>query len=183
MSAPNLPALLDFEGQFEAAAQAILTANGITAYISQQESKELLISTGIGFDTGPALDEKVLLDPAGGYPALPSNWTAGQPPPQEYFRYTGSLEYRIEVPRDQEGASLPGVANLMGELRGKIRAAMMLCCAPFNATNLPYLRVSDIRPNGTTTGWERERNIDYLSLRFTITFAIVPGAWPAWIEA
>lgn len=183
MPAPNLPALLDFEGQFEVAAQQIMTANGITAYISQQNVKEELVSTGIGLDVSPAIDEQTPLSPADGGPALPSNWPSGQPAPQEYFRYAGNLEFRIEVPRDGETAGIPGLANFMGECRGKIRAAMMRCVMPFTAGNLPWLRVSNIRPNGTSTGWERERNVDFCSVRFEVTWSIQPSAWPAWIES
>lgn len=176
MSAPNLTALFDFEGQFEAAAQAVMTANGITSFVSQQADKLPPISTGIGFDLGPAIDELTQI------PA-PTNWPTGQAAPQEYFRYTGTLEIRVEVPRDQESSSVPGVENFIGELRGKVRAAMMLTVMPFSPTNLPWLRVSDIRPNGTSTGWDQPRNVDFCSLRFAITFAIQPGAWPAWIES
>lgn len=176
MAAPNLETLFDFEGQFEQAAQAVLDANGVTAFISQQAEKLPQINTGIGLDINPALDELEQI------PA-PNNWPVGQPPPQEYFRYTGNLEFRVEVPRDDNASAVSGVDTMMSELRGKVRAAMMRCCMPFNDSNLPYYRVSDIRPNGTTTGWEQVRNVDFCSLRFVITFAIQPSAWPAWVES
>lgn len=176
MAAPNLTALFDFEGQFEDAAQAILVATGIAAYISQQAAKMPLLNTGIGFDVNPAIDELTQI------PA-PNNWPVGQAAPQEYFRYTGNMEFRVEVPRDNDNASVTGVDTLMQQIRGQIRAAMMRCCMPFTATNLPYYRVSDIRPNGTTTGYEAQRNIDFCSVRFVITWAIQPTAWPAWVES
>lgn len=176
MPATNLTELLDFEAQFESAAQAILVSAGIDAYISEQAEKLPLLNTGIGFDAGPALDQLTFLP-------KPTNWPADREPPQEYFRYTGNLEFRVEVPRDAHAANVVGVVTMLGQVRGKIRSAMLLCVAPFNATNLPYYRVSDIRPNGSTTGWEGVRNIDFCSLRFALTWQINPTAWPVWIES
>lgn len=176
MSAPNLPALFDFEGQFETAGQGIMAGLGITAYISQQNVKEELVSTGIGFDLGPATGDMTQIP-------KPTLWPADQAAPQEYFRYTGNLEFRVQVPRDGETPTIADLDNLMGQFRGQIRSAMMLCVMPFTDANLPWLRVSDIRPNGTSTGWDRDLNTDYCALRFTITFAIQPTAWPAWIES
>ncbi len=176
MSAPNLSALFDFEGQFETGAQAVLDTAGITAYLSQGASKLPLLETGISFDLMGALDELTQIP-------SPSNWPAGQAAPQEYFRYTGSLELRVEVPRDQETPSVMGVDTLMSQIRGQVRAAFMRCVMPFTDANLPYYRVSDIKPNGTTTGYESVRNIDFCALRFVITFAIQPTAWPAWVES
>ena len=174
MPAQNLTQLLDFEGQFETAAQAVRAANGITAYISEQTAQLPLLSTGISFDIAPALDQLTFLP-------KPSNWPANTPPPQDFFRYTATLEFRIEVPRDRNTATVPGVATLFAEFRGKIRSAFMRTMAPFNSTNLPYYEISDIRPAGALTGTEGVRNIDFCSLRFAITFAIKPTAWPAWI--
>lgn len=179
MAAPDLQTLFDFEGQFEDAAQAILVASGIAGYISQQAAKIPIINTGLGFDVNPAIDELTQIP-------SPNNWPAGQAAPQEYFRYTGNLEFRVEVPRDQETitpASAGSVDTLMRSVRGKLRATMMRCVMPFTDANLPYYRVSDIRPNGTTTGYEAVRNIDFCSVRFVVTFAIQPGAWPAWVES
>lgn len=177
MAAPNLTALFDFEGQFESATQGILTASGITNDISQQGIKEELINTGIALDVNPAIDELTQI------PA-PLNWPVGQPPPQEYFRYTGNLELRVEVARDLNAEDPgAGVDTMMSTIRGKLRALMMRCCMPYTDVNLPYYRVSDIKPNGTTTGFDSARNIDVCSLRFIITWAIKPTAWPAWVES
>lgn len=174
--APDLPTLLDFEGQFEAAAQAVLATAGIVAYISQQSVKLPLINTVLAADLGPAFDELTEL-------ALPSTWPANSAPPQEYFRFTLNLEMRVEVPRDQEvpdPLNPPDVDTLLRTLRGQIRAAFLRILFPFNDTNLPYYRVSDIRPNGAITGFAPQRNIDFCSVRYLITFTIQPGAWPAW---
>lgn len=178
MPATNLRELFDFEGQFERAMQAVLAANGVTAYMESQTVKLPLLNTGIGFDVSPALD--VLTD----IPA-PTNWPANTPPPQEYFRYTGALEFRVEVPRDAAGNTLPGVSSMMSQIRSTIRAAMMRCCSPFTAANLPWYEIGDIKPNGTTSGRATNgvRNIDFCSVRFVVTFEIRPTAWPAWIES
>ncbi len=178
MAATDLTQLFDFEGAFEDAAQVILATNGITAFISQQADKIPLIAAEIGCDIGPAIDELNQI------PA-PTNWPANQAPPQEYFRYVAALEFVVEVPRDQEGQVIDpsSVATLLREVRGRIRAAMMRVVYPFNGTNLPLYKVTDIRPNGTTTGFEAKRNIDFCSLRFLATFEIRPDAWPAWVES
>ena len=175
MAAPDLPTLLDFEGNFETAAQAVLATAGITGYVSQQAVKLPLISTGIFADLGPALDELTEL-------AVPSTWPAGTPPPQEYYRFTINLELRVEVPRDGNTPTpAPDVTTLLRTIRGQIRGAFLRVLFPFNDVNLPYYRVSDIKPSGTVTGFEAVRNIDFCSLRFTVTFAIQPGAWPQWL--
>jgi hypothetical protein len=176
MPATNLPELLDFEGQFEAAAQGVLAAIGLTSFISQQGAAMPLISTGIAFDITPAEEVFTSLP-------RPSNWPAGLCAPQEYFRYGATLEFRIEVPRDGNTPTIPEVATLLAQFRGMIRASFMRTVAPFNSTNLPFYEVGNIRPNGAITGWEGVRNIDFCALRFSLTFAIRPDAWPAWIES
>lgn len=176
MPATNLPELLDFETHFETAAQGVLATNGIVAFVSQQGAKIPLISTGISFDVSPAFDALTLL-------AKPSNWPAGRPAPQEFFRYPAQLEFRIEVPRDQSTATIPGVPNLFAQFRGLTRAAFMRCVAPFTPANLPFYDVGEIKPAGASTGWEGVRNIDFTALRFALTFAIRQDAWPAWVES
>lgn len=176
MAAPNLTTLFDFEGQFEQAAQAILTASGIAAYISQEALKLPGLYTGVGFDVNPALDVLEQIP-------KPNNWPVGQAAPQEYFRYTGNLDFIAEVRRDNQGASVTGVDTMMSQLRGQLRAAFMRCVMPFTNTNLPYYRVTDIRPNGTTTGFNQIENVDFCSVRFVVTFQIQPEAWPAWVES
>lgn len=176
MPATNLTELFDFEGQFERAAQAALAAAGVTAYISEAQAQLPLLNVGLSFDVSPALDQLTQLTP-------PTNWPVGTPPPTEFFRYTATLEFRAEVPRDANGATVPGVDTMLAQFRGKIRSAFMRCVAPFNSTNLPFYEIGEIRPNGAVTGWEGVRNIDFCSLRFAVTFAIRPDAWPAWIES
>lgn len=176
MPAQNLAELLDFETHFETAAQGVLAANGIVAFISQQGAKIPLISTGISVDVSPAFDVLTFL-------TKPSNWPAGRAGPQEYFRYPAQIEFRIEVPRDRNAATIVGVPNLFSQFRGLTRAAFMRCVAPFTPANLPFYDVGDIKPAGASTGWEGVRNIDFSALRFAFTFAIRGDAWPAWIES
>jgi hypothetical protein len=181
MQAPSLDALYDIETGFETAAQTLMTVAGVTAMISlanadisNVNAKAPLINTGIGFDLGPAIDVKAQI------PA-PSNWPADTPPPQEYFRYVGNLEFRVQVPQDMNTTNPPvDVDTIVAGIRSRIRVAMMLCCLPFPESALPYYVVSDIRPNGTTTAWDQPRNEILLVLRFAITFAIRPDAWPEW---
>lgn len=174
--APDLPTLLDFEAQFEDAAEAILEAAVIAAFTSQENTKLPLINTGISADLGPAIDELTDL-------ALPSTWDPAKTPPQEYFRFTLALEFRIEVPRDENTPTPPPAqVTVLRTIRAKIRAVMLRIMFPFNDSNLPYYRVSDIRPNGATTGETgSSRNIDFCALRYLITFTIQPTAWPAYV--
>ncbi len=172
MAAPSLPALYDFETQFESAAQAILLNSGIDAYISESQVKLPLINTGISLELGPALDQLTQLPLA-----------TGQTPGtnyQEYFRYTAQLVLEVNVNRDtQIPPGKSGVLTFLAQIRGMIRGTFLKSQWPFQNSNLPYYRVSDIRPNGTTMGYDRNRNVDTVILRFAITFAIQPSAWPA----
>lgn len=176
MPATNLAELLNFEGNFEKAAQDLLVANGVVAAITQGRTNLPLVMTGIGVDVSPALDQLTIL-------TAPTNWPPGTPPPQEYFRFPATIEFRIEIPRDKNGSSYPAALNLLGEVRGKVRSFMLRCVAPFNATNLPYYEIGDIRPAGASFGWDSTRNVDFSWMRYALTFAIRPTAWPAWIES
>lgn len=170
MAAPNLATLFDFEGQFERAAQTILQTSGINAFIARQTEKLPLINTGVSFVVGPADDRLTFLPLAPGQTA---------PSEQEYFKYTGSLELRLEVERDtSKPPDVAGVTSFFSEARGLIRAAFMRSQWPFYDTNLPYYRTWDIRPNGTTEGLDPVRNVDSCILRFEVSFAIQPTAWP-----
>ncbi len=169
MAAPSLAALLNFEDQFEDAAQAILESAGVVSFVSQSKDKLPLINTGVGFECGAALDQLTFLPLASGQT---------QPSEQEYFRYVGNLELRIEVNRDTERAPLESTYNFLGTIRGLVRGSFLYSQWPFDDTNLPWLRVSDLRPNGSSTGFEAARNIDSFIQRYQVTFAINPAAWP-----
>lgn len=170
MAAPSLTALYDFEGQFEAATQAVLTAGGVTNYITQQKVQLPLIQTGVAFETQAAIDQLTFLPLASGQT---------NPVEQEYFRYTGILSLRVEVNRDNAQSIPTGVPTFFNGLRGLIRGLFMRSQWPFQDSNLPYYRVSDLRPNGSFMGFDVVRNIDFVELRFLVTFAIQPTAWPA----
>lgn len=169
MPATSLAQLYDFEGQFESAAQAVLVDSSIVSFISHTKKQLPLINTGIGFQVGPALDQLTFL------PLAPGQTN---PVEQEYFRYTGVLELNISVARDTARSPTTDVTNFLDQIRGLVRAAFMRSQWPFQDSNLPLLRVSDIQPAGTTTGFNQVRNSDEVSLRFTVTFAIQPTAWP-----
>jgi hypothetical protein len=172
--APSFEKLFDFETNFEAAGQALLAATGVTAFISQQTQQLFRgrdVYTGIGLDMGPALDELMQL-------VAPPGWPDDHEPPAEFFRYDASFEFRIAVKRDKNQTPDPAVDSLMAWVRGRIRANMMMTCAPFNPTNLPYYRVSVVRPNGSSWGYEGARNVDFQNLRWAIRFAILKESFP-----
>lgn len=170
MAATSLAELYDFEGQFEGAAQNILAAAEIVSFISQQKKQLPLINTGVAFEVGPALNQLTFLPLASGQT---------NPVEQEYFRYTGTLDLRVEVARDTARSPSTAVDTFLAQIRGMIRGLFMRSQWPFQDSNLPYYRVSDIIPAGTVTGYDSVRNTDAVNLRFTITFAIQPTAWPA----
>lgn len=177
LPAPSIEVLLDFETNFESAGQTVLASTGITeAFISQQQVQMFAgrdIYTGIGLDLGSATEELQQIP-------KPSNWPANTPPPAEHFRYDAILEYRLAVLRDKNSTNDPNVDTLFALFRSRIRNAMMLTCAPFNQTNLPYYAVSSLRPAGSTWGFEVARNIDFQNLRWALKFAINRAAWPSW---
>jgi hypothetical protein len=171
--APSFEKLFDFETNFEAAGQALLASTGVTAFISQQTQQlgNRQVYTGIGLDMGPALDELMQLEP-------PPGWPDDHEPPAEFFRYDAGFELRVAVQRDKNATPDPTVDTLMAFVRGRIRANMMMSCAPFNPTNLPYYRVSMIRPNGSSWGYEGARNVDFQNLRYAIRFAMLKESFP-----
>ena len=178
MPAPNLAALFDFEGQFETAAQGILANVLINAYASGQDENMPLMHTRIAFDVGPADEGKFAqLD-------KPAGWPDGMAAPQEYFIYSAALEYTVSVPRDDRQPTIAGVTSMLAQIRGQLREAMMQCVRPFNEVNLPYLKVSRIRPNGSSTQPGPEgKNTDLVFVRYDIKFEIRRNAWPAWVVA
>lgn len=175
MPAPSLEKLFDFEGAFETAAQTILVAAGITARIDMEQDKLPVTNTGIMFDLGAATDDLTQI-------RTPAAWPPGSVPPMEFTIYDAMLELALEVPRDENDPTNPSptVATLFAEIRGMIRNTFMQTCMPFDATNLPYYRVSRIKPMGCSTGFDRAMNQDFCRLRFAIRFAILPDAWPVW---
>jgi hypothetical protein len=174
-AAPNLTALFDFEGQFEKAAQEILADVLIDVYKTGDDQQVPVTNATIAFDVGPATEGKFAQLTA------PASYPVGAPPPQEYFIYSASLEYRVEVPRDDREPTIAGVESMLAQIRGKLREVMMQSVRPFNETNLPYYKVSRIRPDGASSG-EGANNTDRAFLRFALLFEIRKTAWPAWVE-
>jgi hypothetical protein len=177
MPAPNLPTLFDFEGQFENAALELLTAVVINAYASGGDQQTAVENCGIQFTLGPAVEGKFAQLPK------PASWPVGEPAPQEYFIYDATLEFRAEVPRDDPAPTIEGVSSKLGEIRGKLREEMMQCVRPFTETNLPYYKVSRIRPAGSSYGENQQRNTDVAFIRYTLRLEIRPDAWPTWVES
>lgn len=170
MPAPSMDELMEFEGNFELAAATALATSGVTAFIEATQAKLPLIYTGIGFDAGTALDDLT-------FTPKPAGWPVDREPPQDYFHYDGTLDFRISVPRDKNASPNPDVDTLMGFCRARIRGYFRLSVGPFVGL-LPYYRVSSIRPLGSQHGYEAQRNIDFQNLRFGVRWAIVPDAWP-----
>lgn len=173
MPAPSIEKLFDFEGSFETAAQTILVASGIAAFIDMQTLKLPPRNTGVLFDVGAATDDLTQI-------RKPVAWPAETPPPMEFTIYDGTLELAVEVERDDNAPNIASVATFMAEVRGKIRNTFMQTCFPFDGVNLPYYRVSRIKPMGTSTGYDRALNRDFCRLRFGVRWAILPDAWPIW---
>jgi len=177
MPAPNLTALFDFEGQFEHASTEILAGVLIACYKTSDDDELPVLNVGVSFDIGPAIEGEFA------QLAKPTNWPVGMAPPQEYFRYNGALEFRIDVPRDEREPTTTGVDTMLSQLRGKLREVMMQSVRPFTEVNLPYYKVSRIRPDGASSGESEQRNADRALLRYAITFEIRKDAWPAWVES
>lgn len=176
MPAANLTELFDFEGQFEKAAEAILAGVLIDAYITSHNDQVPLVNTLISFDLGPAIEGKFA------QLQKPTNWPVGEPPPQEYFLYTASLEFQVEVPRGDKAPTVAGVDTMLSQIRGMLREEMMQCVRPFTEINLPYYKVSRIRPAGSSSGENEKRNADRAIIRYDLAFEIRKDAWPAWVE-
>lgn len=171
LAAPNLPAMYAFEENFTVALGAVMIAIGVPAYVDQQAAKIPITNVLSAVDIGNAIDEKTEVP-------VPADWPADQAPPQEYFRYPVNFEFVIGVPLDDNNATVEGAETMVGQLTGLIRAGMSLISQPFTAENLPYYRVTDIRPAGTSAGVMQQKNVYVCTMRFVGTFEIRNTAWP-----
>lgn len=177
MPAYTLAQLHAFEDQFTGAVIAILTAGGITGAIGDGEDADLSdeIAT-VGFAVGPATGATALI------PATALETISNR---QEYNQFVGTLTIMYHLPRTRSSEAvtgLPGVRRVLGQKTGLIRSLFLRSLLPFDATNLPYLEVSAIVPQGTTYGASpydgEEHQIDAAILSWQITFAIRRSAWP-----
>lgn len=169
MAADNLYQLFGFADQFSDAAGGILAAAGFSNPYSRGSSDAVTdTATFIRFDPGPATGA-VCLIPRGSYRGR-----------SEYCQFTGTLAVQRQRPRKGNAtvADIEGVQRELGRDAGKISACFLRARLPFTADNLPWLEVSDIRPQGAEFGVDERHHIDGVTLTWLITFAIRLSAWP-----
>lgn len=168
MPAPNNKILTNFEENIEKATLAAITAANIAGMRSTQEGEQPNFGVGIEFTLGAA---------TGTMHRRPS---PASPPRMEYSEYVGVLEVQLKANRPTVGAStVAGIDTAFGVALGSLRELFMESEWPLNDTNLPYYRLSLLRPAGTPRGVTQGTEQDIATLRFDVKFCIRPDAWPA----
>ena len=161
MPAPDLHTLHDYETNFENALKDFLpTDTGLTVtdlFASLDQDSFVLPRLEVMFEAGEAID-----------PPVKVNLTDD---PTEYGKFRGTLTVRI-----LSDASISGTNTEHRELRGKVRASLMIRASNFTNTNLPYYEVNYLRPNGTN--YEVDGNIMMTILSYDVMFSFKSDAYP-----
>lgn len=169
MAADNLYQLLAFSDQFSIAAGEILAAAGFTNPYSRGGSAAITdTATFVRFDLGGATGA-VCLIPRGPYRGR-----------SEFCQFTGALAVQRTRPRKANATveDIAGIQRELGRDAGKIAALFLRARLPFTEENLPWLEVSEIRPQGVEFGVDEDRKLDGVTLTWSVTFAIRLSAWP-----
>src|SRR5690606_26550589 len=97
--------------------QGILHDVLVSAYTEGDAEQLPEMNTAIRFSPGPAIEgSKAQL-------AKPASWPDGVAAPQEYHIYTATLEFVVEVPRDDREPTVEGVKTMLSQIRSKVREA------------------------------------------------------------
>lgn len=162
MPAPDLKTLLDFETNFETASKSFLaTDTGLTAtdlFAGLDQDTFVLPRLEVMFEAGEAID-----------PPVRVNLTDD---PTEYGKFRGTLTVRILT-----DGSISGTNTEHRELRGKVRASLMIRASNFTSTNLPYYEVNYLRPNGAN--YEVDGDIMMTILSYDVAFSFKSDAYPS----
>jgi hypothetical protein len=164
MLAPDLPTLLDYEGQILPAFIRILKAADI-ANVDQPFNQPRASEGNLVPKTTPCVDV-ILSDvtPTGHQHPLPdgsSMWDAWQ----------GMLSCRVYTVRGVDSAQ-------QSRILATIRLVAQQCWQLFNSELLPYHRVGLLKEAGGAPGVDPVQRLDYTELRFQIKFNVHPDAWP-----
>jgi hypothetical protein len=123
---------------------------------------------------------------ATGAQTLYSGYTTpvGQPDTRPaYHQFTGTLEITYARRRsDNTASAISGIEDITSEARGAIRDLFAWANYPFDATNLPELIVTDIRPGAGNEATDPDKHIDMITENFVLTYeerrAAVPSPSP-----
>jgi hypothetical protein len=155
--ASNWEDLYKFEDAHESAAQSILTAQGLTAYIQRNEGEIVTPSVGVQFTVGPALERYGFRASDGAGPFL-DLWSA-------------RLTFAVTTQRGKNNSQ-------HDSLRAKIRYRMQ-DLSLWNTTRLPFHQVAKILEAGTSIQVLDDKDRDISEINFNVIFAIRHDAWPA----
>lgn len=168
-TAPTVEALLDFEGQVQAAVKSVLSAGGLMPHELMDESIKGDRATWIHLQLGDAISAegpKFVETPSGEL---------------EWGAYNATLRIGVITTRDSE-LTAREIASVRGMHRAwiaKVRKEMMLDVSnPFDETNLPWLSVHWLRPLATQFAVDDDRKTDETTLSWEMKFRIRPEAWP-----
>lgn len=166
MPAPDLPTLLDFEGQLKTALQAIVTNSSpsiVGAIFPQDAATTNAYGLALRLEVGGVLD--------GHFGRRPSGKV-------DFDFFEASFEIEAWANRDDNADNTSASYQKLETFRKNARTVFLEGNTPF-APYLTYLRVRRIRPLGSQMGLIPERQQDVCTLRFYMDFGIIPNAWPS----
>lgn len=99
----------------------------------------------------------------------------------EFGEYDGTLEIDIGIARERNqqvhGAEVLTISRELGLQVAHVRTLFLNHPPPF-AGRLPYWQVIEIRPQETTYDLISDRDVDFVTLAWTLRLAIMPGQFP-----
>lgn len=158
MPAADIPTIYKFEDNIETAVVAILAAltSPITAKKQRSDDTRSTPFSSVQFTTGEA-------NPGHEY-ACPDG-------KDRDVNYSGALSITIYTDRNRNASSH---VTLVSQIRAAFSHRDL-----FTTTNLPYYRIWNIRPTGTSLGVTEDDKIDVTTLSWEVGFEILTTAWPA----
>lgn len=144
--------ILDFETNIERAAQDVLEAYGIDAYISNTRNIQ---------DNNDAVF--IRADMEGSVDGQMTVLANGR---QEYNFYSLSLVIKVQISRESDEVTR------FRTVRSMVRKAFMDSNEPFTATNLPEYRVAEVIPISTENGSDDKTLTDFCSITYQVKFFV-----------
>lgn len=159
MAAPDIETLLDFEVQFEDAAETFLnTAVGIAIFGTLSTTDFTL----------PRIDVKFMVG-EGKEPVAPRGGGASSST-LEYREYDATFEASVWTD------NTVGQTSDHASYRRKLREALLRSGTNWNSSNLPYYDLKYLRP--ISNDYETDEDLNVSILTYEVKFEIRDDAWP-----
>lgn len=157
MPAPDLDTLYKFEDNIETAVVTVLTALSVTCKKQREDVTRVTPMVSVQVAMGEARPDHGYQSPAD------NQW--------RYDMFRGAIRLELVTNRNDNNSQHP-------TLRATIRKAFSKDGA-FDASNLPYYTVWNLRPTGTSPEVETEDRHDVSTMDYEFELWIKPDAWPS----